>query len=101
MLSITNSKNAYDGADRDARGDHDLWFVGYNTSVAGSPVSRMKEVIGDLLSLTTAGDDAWTPYGRLMSVVMHATLAGDGLDAVPFLLNSPRYNPGGDSTCGG
>ena len=67
-----------------------MWFVGYNTSVAGSSVSRMKEVIGDLLSLTTAGDDAWTTYGRLMSVAMHAALTGDGLDAVPFLLNSPK-----------
>ena len=25
-----------------------------------------------------------------MSVIMHAALAGDGLDQVPFLLNSPK-----------
>ena len=90
MLSFTNPSNTYDGADRDARGDHDLWFVGYGSSVVGSPISRMKLVLGELLNLSTVGDDAWTTYGRAMSVIMHAALAGDGLDQVPFLLNSPK-----------
>ena len=90
MLSFTNSADTYDGADREARRNHDLWFTGYNTSVESSPVFRMKQVIGELFSLTSAGDDAWTTYGRVMSLVMHAALTGDGLDAVPFLLNSPK-----------
>ena len=89
-MSFTNPSNTYDGADRDARGDHDLWFVGYGSSVVGSPVARMKLVLGELLNLSTVGDDAWITYGRAMSVIMHAALAGDGLDQVPFLLNSPK-----------
>ena len=41
MLSFTNPSNDYGGADRDNRGDHDLWFFGYNTSVEGSPMARL------------------------------------------------------------
>ena len=48
----------------------------------------MKEIIGDLICPTVAGDDAHTTYGRCMAIVLHAALPGDGLDAVPFLLNS-------------
>ena len=50
----------------------------------------MKVVIGDLLNLSTVGDDAWITYGRAVSVIMHAAVAGNGLDQVPFLLNSPK-----------
>ena len=46
--------------------DHDLWFLGYGSSMVGSPVSRMKLVLGELLNLSTVGDDAWTTYGRAM-----------------------------------
>ena len=85
------NQNDYDGADRDSRAEHDVWFVGYGSCVTASGwLARMKEVIGDLISPTVAGDDAHTPYGRCMAVVLHAAVPGDGLDSVPFLLNSPK-----------
>ena len=90
MFSFTNPSNHYDGADRESRADHDLWLLGYGSCVAGSPLARMKEVIGDLLCPTMAGDDAYMTYGRGLSVVLHAAIPGDGLDQVPFLLNSPK-----------
>ena len=49
----------------------------------------MKLVLGELLNLSTVGDDAWITYDRAVSVIMHAAIAEDGLDQVPFLLNSP------------
>ena len=48
----------------------------------------MKDVIGDLICPTVAGDDAHTMYGRCMVVALHAVVPGDGLESVPFLLNS-------------
>jgi hypothetical protein len=90
MLSFTHPSNVYDGADRDSRADHDLWLLGYGSCVAGSPQARMNDVIGDLMCPTSAGDDAYLTYGRGLSAVLHAALPGDGLDAVPFLLNSPK-----------
>ena len=53
-------------------------------------MARLKKIIGGLLNLSMVGDDAWITYGRAMSVIMHAAIAGDGLDQVPFLLNSPK-----------
>ena len=50
----------------------------------------MKEILGDLLRPTGAGDDAHVPYGRALSVILHAALPGKGLEAVPFLGNSPK-----------
>ena len=89
MLSFTNSSNTYDGVDRDARGDHDLWLYGYNLSVEGSPLARLKKTLGGMMNLATVGDDAWISFGRALSVILHAAIAGKGLDQVPFLLNSP------------
>ena len=55
-------------------------------------MARLKKIIGGLLNLSTAGDDAWITYGRALSVILHAAIAGEGLDQVPFLLNSPKDN---------
>ena len=92
MLSFTNSSNTYDGADGDARGDHDLWLYGYNLSVEGSPLGRLKKTLGGMMNLATVGDDAWISFGRALSVILHAAIAGEGLDQVPFLLNSSKDN---------
>jgi hypothetical protein len=61
----------------------------------------MEVVIGDnLICPTVAGDDAYVTYGHCLAVVLHA------LEAVPFLLNSPkdtalaRISVGGGSTVG-
>ena len=62
MFSFTHPSNNYDGTDRENRGDHDIWFLGYGSCVAGSPMARMKEVIGELIGLKAAGDDASTTY---------------------------------------
>ena len=53
-------------------------------------MSRLKKVLGGTLNLTSVGDDAWITYGRALAVILHAAIAGDGLDQVPFLLNSPK-----------
>jgi hypothetical protein len=90
MLSSTHPSTDYDGADRASRAEHDLWFLGYVSCVGGSPQARMKEVIGDLMCPAVAGDDAHMTYGRCLAVVLHAAVPGDGLEAVPFLLNSPK-----------
>ena len=90
MLSFTNSSDSYDGADRENRGDHDIVLNGYNNCVGGSPQARMKKILGDLIRPTGTGDDAHVPYGRALSVILHAALPGDGLESVPFLGNSPK-----------
>ena len=90
MLSFTHPSTDYDGADRASRAEHDLWFLGYGSCVVGSPQARKKEVIGDLICPTVAGDDAYVTYGCCLAVVLHAAVPGDGLDLVPFLLNSPK-----------
>jgi len=53
-------------------------------------MARLKKILGGLLNLSTAGDDAWITYGRALSVILHAARAGDGLDQVPFMINSPK-----------
>ena len=90
MLSFTHPSHSYDGADRESRAEHDLIMIGYASCVVGSPLARMKEIIGDLLRPTKAGDDAYVMYGRGLSVILHTALPGDGLDSVPFLGNSPK-----------
>ena len=50
----------------------------------------MKQGIGDLLSLSKTGDDAWTTYGRIRCVVMNAALTGYRLDYVAFMMYSPK-----------
>ena len=57
--------------------------------ITSCPHEASPWAFGEPLNLSTVGDDAWITYGRAMSVIMHAALAGDGLDQVPFLLNSP------------
>ena len=90
MLSFPNPSNSYDGTDRDSRAGHELILIGYASCVVGSPQARMKDIIGDLLCPTKAGDDAFVTYGRGLSVILHAALPGDGLEPVPFLGNSPK-----------
>ena len=55
MMSFTNSSNTCDGAARNARDEHGLWLVGYNASVEGSPMARLKKIIGGLLNLSMVG----------------------------------------------
>ena len=90
MLSFTNSSDSYDGEDRENRGVHDIVLNGYNNCVGGSPQARMKKILGDLIRPTGTGDDAHVPYGRALSVILHAALPGKELEAVPFLGNSPK-----------
>ena len=53
-------------------------------------MARLKKILGGQLNLSMVGDDAWITYGRALSVIWHAAIAGDGLDQVQFLLNSPK-----------
>ena len=63
MFSFTNPSTTYDGGDRNDRGDHDLWLSGYNLSVEGSPLARLKKTLGGMMNLATVGDDAWISQG--------------------------------------
>jgi hypothetical protein len=90
MLSFTNSSNSYDGVDRENRGDHDLILAGYASCVGGSPQARLKNLLGNLMRPMMAGDDAHVQYGRGLAVILHAALPGSGIEAVPFLGNSPK-----------
>ena len=55
-------------------------------------MARLKKMLGGLLNLTMVGDDAWITYGQASSAILHAAVAEDGLDKVPFLLNHPGDN---------
>ena len=52
-------------------------------------MARLKKFLGGLLNLSMASDDAWIKYGRVVSMIWHAAIAGDGLN-VQFLLNSTK-----------
>ena len=97
MLSFTHSSDSYDGADRENRGDHDIIMAGYANCVGGSPLARMKEILGDLLRPTGAGDDAHVPYGRALSVILHAALPGKGWKQSHSSGTHPRTQPSQES----
>jgi hypothetical protein len=49
-------------------------------------MARLKKILGGLLNLSMVSDDAWIKYGRAVSIILHAAIAGDGLN-IQFLLN--------------
>ena len=92
MLAVTNPSNTHDGADKASRSNQDLWIFGYDSNVEGSAVARLEKILGGLLNLTMVGDEAWITYGQASAAILHAAVAEDGLDKVPFLLNHPGSN---------
>ena len=52
-------------------------------------MARLKKILGGLLNLSMVSDDAWIKYGRVVSMIWHAAIAGDGLN-IQFLLNSTK-----------
>ena len=53
---------------------------------------RLEKILGGLRILKMVGDEAWITYGQASAAILHAAVAEDGLDKVPFLLNHPGSN---------
>ena len=104
MSAITNQSNKHVGNNKADRNDRNLWIYGYDASVGGSAVTRLKKIIWGLRRLTMVDEEALNTFERPISTIRQ--LDEVKLDKVPLVFNhpgskGPRFETGGGSAYGG
>ena len=87
MSAVTNLSNKHVGNNKAGRSDRNLWIYGYDASVGGSAVTRLKKIIWGLRRLTMVDEDALNTFEQPISTIRQ--LAEVKLDKVPLVFNHP------------